>query len=329
MNHNMLSHNIFYDTKACPCDDMYKNLKKELVNLDWCRPPSGRFPNKTPRYVCVLGDMGLKHVSYPMFQTDKDCVAIYKTRPFPDIFKQYIKLLKIKVKYLYKDKAQDIDNMFNVAICNLYTEKQHKISAHRDDERWLSLNELDKNKKPCHSIIASLTIYPEQNENKEGHIREFQIWNDGTNKWNTIPLENRSLIFFSNHKHRLKHVPKKKKNQKRINVTFRTIQSGLIGYIGLGNFYRYMSLPYQLLIPFHKKDITDKLNIFIEMIKETNLFLKREIYPNPLRISYFHYDQCSKRNKNNKEYNSLPWYIQSLCTYHTLCNYIKNKEILY
>ena len=54
MNQDTLSENVFYDTKGCPCDIMYKKLKKELVNLDWCRPPSGRFPNKTlDMYVCL------------------------------------------------------------------------------------------------------------------------------------------------------------------------------------------------------------------------------------------------------------------------------------
>ena len=106
----------------------------------------------------------------------------------------------------------------------------------------------------------------------------------------------------------------------RFNQSYRLYRSG--------NFYRYMSLPYQVLIPFHKNDIKEKLKIFSQMIKETHQFLEKTVYSNPLHVSYFYYDQYAKHNKNNKEYNSLPWYIQSLCTYHTLCNYIKNKSKL-
>ena len=81
-----------------------------------------------------------------------------------------------------------------MAICNLYTEKQHKISAHRDDERWLALNELDENKNRVILLLqALLFILIETNIKSDCYIRDFQIWNDKTNKWITIPLENRSL----------------------------------------------------------------------------------------------------------------------------------------
>ena len=57
----------------------YNNLKNELLSLKWCRPPSGIPGNKTPRYVSVLGDgegMYGDIVSYPMFQSCKNCLAI-------------------------------------------------------------------------------------------------------------------------------------------------------------------------------------------------------------------------------------------------------------
>ena len=37
---------------------------------------------------------------------------------------------------------------------------------------------------------------------------------------------------------------KRHAHKNRINLTFRTILPGLIGRVGYGNFYRYMSIPY-------------------------------------------------------------------------------------
>ena len=43
--------------------------------------------------------------------------------------------------------------MFNVCVCNFYTEDRHKIADHRDDERWLQFNQLDDKNNPFASII--------------------------------------------------------------------------------------------------------------------------------------------------------------------------------
>ena len=59
--------------------------------------------------------------------------------------------------------------MFNIAICNFYTEKEHRINEHRDDERWLEKNFI-KNDKLDSSIIASFTLYPDD-QNPSYHRR--------------------------------------------------------------------------------------------------------------------------------------------------------------
>ena len=142
----------------------YNNLKNELLSLKWCRPPSGIPGNKTPRYVSVLGDgegMYGDIVSYPMFQSCKDCLATYQLNPLNNVFKDVISKLKLTVKKIYGKKAINIDQMFNVAVCNYYSESTHRINSHRDDERWLEKNELNSKNIPVNSIIASITIYPD------------------------------------------------------------------------------------------------------------------------------------------------------------------------
>ena len=82
--------------------------------------------------------------------------------------------LRELVREKYGDKATNIDKMFNIAICNFYTEREHKINEHRDDERWLEFNELDSQGNPCASIvIASMTFYPDNDD--PGYYRNFEI----------------------------------------------------------------------------------------------------------------------------------------------------------
>lgn len=309
--------------------DSDTDLIREIKHLNWCRPPSGIPGNRTPRNVAVLGDgsvinkLGelqktaiseINEVSYPLFQTAKDSYAIYDKIPIPLHLRQFILKLRQIVRNTYGDSAKNIDSMFNVIVCNYYSESKHQISAHQDDERWLVKN-LEKNGEHT-SLIASLTYYP--NTKNPSHLRKFQI-NDG-NKWIDYKLENGSVILFSNHLHRVKPIPKKEPNIERINLTFRTLHPDLLGLIGYGNFYRYMSLPKRISICENKVS-EEKIRLFWHAMIESNEFCKNSYFSN--------YEICShnkdiiKKTKSNtrySKYNTLPTHVKCLCSYFNIVN---------
>ena len=335
---------IFYHNDAIP-RELFPGVRAEAISLPWCRPPSGIPGNRTPRNVAVLGDgssvykdsstsSGTKlvmnrsfgeDVTYPLFQSCKDCSAHYKTRKLSPFICKLILHMRELVKKDYGDKVINVDNMFNIAICNYYTEKEHKINAHKDDERWLERNQLDDNGKPVASIIASLTIYPEYlyGENPE-YIRNFGIYDEAEKTWKDIELKNNSILFFSNHEHRCKGVPKKKTNIPRINITFRTLAPGLLGFVGYSNFYRYMSIPTQITFTENKLNM-DRVQLFINEANNANKFNNKIIYTSNIKINAANKEFDKSEKIGNSEYNILPRYVKPLCSAENIRNYGKEQ----
>ena len=320
-------------------EDLLKNVLEDSINLPWCKPPSGIPGNNTPRNVCVLGNGSTisgsfetpkqkkcinypNQVSYPLFQTAKSSTAIYNMRSIPHSISKLIILIRQYVKEIYGSSVIDLDTMFNVVVCNYYTEDSHQISDHRDDERWLKFNEI-KDGKPNASIIASLTLYA---ENKPDKLRNFEIYNENKNSWEKYSLDHNSLIFFSNHRHRAKCVGKRGESCKRINLTFRTLTNGLLGLTGYGNFYRYMSLPQQII--FNKNHKRELIKHFYDSIASSNLFNKKPLYSTDISVEYCDNNQYIEQRKLlrttyiNKKLLDLPRYVKSLCTNTTYTYYL-------
>tara|TARA_B100000524_G_scaffold317094_1_gene195972 strand:- start:1141 stop:2148 length:1008 start_codon:yes stop_codon:yes gene_type:complete len=301
----------------------------EIKNLKWCRPPSGIPGNRTPRNVAVIGDgskiskngnivstplSNIEYTSYPLFQCNKDSYGIYRKESIPPHLCKFILKLRDIVKKKYGSRVNDVDNMFNVVVCNYYTEKQHQINAHKDDERWLVKNM--NNDGNMSSLIASLSYYPD--ELKPKYHRNFQI-QDG-DKWTDYTLENGSVILFSNELHRAKPIPKKQDNVKRINLTFRTLHPGLLGLVGYGNFYRYMSLPLYISICDNKIS-WDKIRLFNVSITESNEFCNRENFKDLALKYHSKKDIFITKNKHNcTEYNKLSGNVKPLCTHLNIQN---------
>lgn len=332
----------YYTDNAIP-RDLYNRVLREAQSLPWCRPPSGIPGNRTPRNVAVLGDGAdiyssssqsgtqtpyLKNsrnmtneVVYPMFQSCKDCSAHYKTRPITPAICELIQHFRQLVQINFGDSVDDVDKMFNIAICNFYTEKDHKINEHRDDERWLIRNQRNSRGELSASLIASLTLYPDYGYDEQPeYTRNFGIYNDDKCKWEDIKLKHNSVMFFSNHKHRCKGVPKKCPNIPRINITFRTITKGLLGYVGFSNFYRYMSIPYKLTFT-ESKYSKDRVDLFITEAKKANTFNSDNYYSENIYV-----DSANKANDKliksvSTEYNSLPRYVKPLCSTKVILNY--------
>lgn len=307
------------------------DVLSDAQNLKWCLPPAGIPGNNPPRYVSVFGNGATirddqtsnlvnkpnfypKEVAYPMYQCAKSSSCIYNLQPIPKNLSKLILYMRNSVRDIYGSDIIDVDNMFNVGVCSLYTEKIHRISEHRDDERWLYKNELDAHGKPIASIIASLTLYI---DSKPDDIRPFDIYDDQTEKWDTIELKHNSVVFFSNHRHRVKPMRKKTKNNTRLNITFRTLAPGLLGLTGYGNFYRYMSLPY-------------KINIVDDNHLKWVHYFTDSVYKNnddTIHIKIKKVDKI-KRNSIKLEIGrflaiNLPRYVKPLCSVENYQNYLK------
>ena len=332
----------YYTDNAIP-RELYTRLLCEARSLPWCRPPSGIPGNRTPRNVAVLGDgstvysncsqsgessacLKMKRdipdeVVYPMFQSCKDCSAHYKTRPLTPAISELILHLRAIVRKQFRETVVNVDEMFNIAICNYYTEKDHKINEHRDDERWLTHNQLDSSGNPCASIIASLTLYPEcKYDEQPEYLRNFGIYNDDKKKWEDINLKHNSVMFFSNHKHRCKGVPKRAPNVPRINITFRTITKGLLGFVGYSNFYRYMSIPFKLTFT-EGKFSRERVNLFKNEANEANEFNSKYLYSDEIIVDSANKSKDKSDKLSSSEYNILPRYVKPLCSASNIRNY--------
>ena len=326
--------------------ELLHNVIEESKNLPWCKPPAGIPGNNPPRNVCVLGNgdtivgtikspkykktIGFpKNVSYPLYQSAKSSCGIYQMRPIPINISKLVLSLRNYVKQFYNTSAVDIDSMFNVVVCNYYTEDSHQISDHRDDERWLKFNEINQGKKTS-SIIASVTLYVDDIPSK---LRNFEIYNETDNCWNKYDLDHNSIIFFSNHRHRAKCIGKRGVSCKRINLTFRTLTNGLLGLTGYGNFYRYMSLPHKIILNRnHKQEL---IRHFYDSIKYSNSFNRNEVYSNDIIIEYIDLHKYKEQRETlrikyiNLDLIDLPRYVKPLCTntnYIYYLNYLKSKK---
>ena len=322
---------MYYETNVMP-SRLLEKVVQEVKNLPWSRPPAGIPGNYPPRYVAALGDGS--NVSskankvfykkqpnfpdttcYPIFQCAKNSSAHYRMNKIPPNLVRLITILRQLVKKNYGDNAINTNDMFNVCVCNFYTEDSHQIADHRDDERWLAFNEINSGKLSA-SIIASLTIYPDEIPD---NLRRFQIYDEseGENKWKTLHLQHNSILFFSNHRHRAPAVIKSS-SCKRINITFRTLSTGLLGLTGYGNFYRYMSIPYQITYVDPKQ--------FVQSAIDSNNFNNRLCYdPNIVMISADDSERkiLKDRFKNSIDI-SLNCYVSQLCTVENYQFFINN-----
>tara|TARA_B100000925_G_C22005218_1_gene473335 strand:- start:2526 stop:3533 length:1008 start_codon:yes stop_codon:yes gene_type:complete len=326
---------VFYIDDAIP-SSILTGVKKNIENIPWCRAPAGIPGNTVPRNVSVLGDGKIIkgndklvlyktekdfgksfNVSYPMFQCAKSSSNIYHMRRIPYHLARFVLHLRKKVKELYKDRCRNVDRMFNVVICNNYTENIHQINAHRDDERWLEHNEIGDDGNPCASIIASLTLYP---DGEPDVLRSFEIQDDETQKWNNIELKDNSVVFFSNHMHRAKAYPKTLEHKNRINLTFRTILPGLLGRVGYGNFYRYMSIPYHIK-PVGDKNL-ERISLFVDSIKKSNIFNDMQVFNENIIVTRIDQEYVTRLRSRYKKYiDLLPSNVKSLCSVNLLEDY--------
>jgi hypothetical protein len=260
-----------------------------------------------------------KITSYPLYQCAKNSSCEYVMNKIPKNLCKLIVILRNLVVNSYGNKAIDVDNMFNVCVCNYYTEDKHQIAGHCDDERWLKFNQLDSSNNVFASIIASLTLYIDKIPNK---LRNFEIYDNINKKWIKNNLEHNSILLFSNHKHRAKSIGKRGESCKRINITFRTLSPGLLGLTGYGNFYRYMSIPHR--INYISEKHLEHSRYFVESAHNSNNFNGRKAYNEDIQMVKVD-DKVRKAEKIRlrKIHNTdLPRYVKPLCTIENYRRYL-------
>ena len=312
--------------------NLLQKVGSDVLKFDWCIPPAGIPGNHPPRNVAVLGNgsnikkmknggiMKIRSkypesVCYPLFQCAKICYGKYTMKPFTHHMNKLVLLLRKRATELYGDNLVNVNSMFNVAVCNFYTEDRHQISGHRDDERWLEKNIIGKDSETESSLIASFTYYVDEIPET---LRKFEIYDDQHKKWLNFNLEHNSIIFLSNHLHRAKAVGKRSPSCKRINITFRTLAPGLLGLTGYGNFHRYMSLPREIGI-FESEKLERQIQQFNKCSVESNLFLGKDKFNISIPVKYFNKEERKITKKMNQQQLKnkgieLPRYIKSLCS---------------
>ena len=135
--------------------------------------------------------------------------------------------------------------------CNYYSERTHRIAAHRDNENYYERN--FKNEP----LFVSLTLYEDGNCSLD-NLARFQI-RETNGDWKTVELPHLSLLVMSgNIEHRVLESVKSKPYRKRYNITFRNpirYDDDLIkNYRFFSNFGRYYRKPFGIYFPSNLDD---------------------------------------------------------------------------
>ena len=293
--------------------DDYLNLQ-QLLDLDtclknmkwWSGMPGGFGTNSPKRLVNSFGDgskinddgivygPGIRKTYWTSKITARDYSLHTKTEKMPTALASLVPFFR---KCFLEDRpeASISHNTFNIAVCNYYTDPDHYIAAHTDDNIWYP-KECDEG---C--AFASLTFYPEGEPEDDEDLARFQIFEDG--KWKHVHLHNGDItIVPGGVKHRvLPHKKSRKQNFKpRINITFRSTfsrtENPLMHLMAVSNHARYYRPPCGLTT----SSVTSQT--FQDVVGLYNTYLQSIQFP-VLKIVY-------KPNNRKKKRTAL---IKELC----------------
>ena len=291
----------------------YLNLQ-ELSDLDtytknmkwWSGMPGGFGTNSPKRLVNSFGDgaeidsngnvspIGIKKTYWTAKITARDYSLHTKTEQMPSALANIVPHLRRIFKEEYPT-ATITNNTFNIAVCNYYTDPDHYIAAHTDDNIWYP-KECDEG---C--AFASLTMYPEGEPADDNDLGRFQIFKDG--KWHNLHLHDGDVsIIPGNVKHRV--LPHKKSRRQffkpRINITFRSTfkreDNPLMHIMAVSNHARYYRPPCGLTTSDVMSDT------FQDVVGLYNTYLQSIQFPT-LKIVYKQTDRKKKRRQMIKELN--------------------------
>lgn len=294
-------------------EDDYLNLQ-QLSDLDtyvknmkwWSGMPGGFGTNSPKRLVNSFGDgaeidmnghvsdIGIKKTYWTAKITANSYSLHTKTEKMPQPLANIIPHLR-KIFQKQYPSATITNNTFNIAVCNYYTQPDHYIAAHTDDNIWYP-KECDEG---C--AFASLTFYPESAPESDDALARFQVFKDG--KWQHLHLRDGDITIIPGHvKHRV--LPHKKCHKHlfkpRINITFRSTfkrtDNPLMHVMAISNHARYYRPPCGLTT----SNVTS--DTFQQLLELYNPYLTKIQFPR-LKIVYKKVDRRKKRNQLLRELN--------------------------
>jgi hypothetical protein len=296
-----MDHTKLYDLKDYIPSTMITELNSYILhNIKWnWKIPGGQLRYHPPRKVNSIGNGsaiskdgkllkgGWDNTFYTSSQNSSNITLKTPSEKMPPIFCKLVPHLRQMFTDSYPD-VKTTNYSFVIAVCNYYSEREHHISAHTDDNRWYP-HECSKG-----PVLASLTLYPHSKPQNPNEFANFQVREKKGDKWDTIRMPHNSILIMpTNLEHR---VTKAKKNitfRPRINITFRSIfpvyTNPMMNIMAVSNHNRYYRNP--------TKIITDSKNVTTatEIKKIYDKFLLENGY-SPLRILVF-----TDKNKDKKK----------------------------
>lgn len=264
-----------------------KKLMKSVRSMNWRNDiPGGWLKYSPPRYVCGYGDGSLINKNNKLYRKNWKYTAwsgsvphsgttiINKTNPIPEDFLES-GIFQYARKVLKKNISEKIKDFMCTGIwCNYYTDRDHMISAHTDDEDYYYRFSSDNEYFDEEALFVSLTLYEDQLVS-EDNLARFQIYDEG---WEDVLLPHMSLLIMSGSvKHR---VLKNKKNtpfRRRYNITFRTpaprSDDIIKNFRFFSNFGRYYTIPIKLYVPENYNETAEEV---IKVNKKANPYLQIE-----------------------------------------------------
>lgn len=234
-------------------------LEREASNMHWNQGIPGGFIHNTPqRLVNAFGDgsgyddnsssigHSWKNGYWTAAVHQSDVTLVTPTEQIP----LWLQKLGIHCRNVASDKynISMSTHSFNLAVCNMYSEQNHEIAAHTDDNEWYAKD------LPEGPMFASLTLYPTTKPKSVEEYARFEVFID--NQWHHFALPHASILLMpSCIPHRVR--PAGKVVHPRINVTLRSVPSvesdPFNSLRGVSNHARYYRLPKKMLIPKDKE----------------------------------------------------------------------------
>lgn len=235
------------------------DLEEAAKLLDWNDNIPGGFIHNTPQrrvnsfgdgsgYDNMLASVGSKwtdgYWTLAVHQSDVTMRTPLQELPC------WLKKLGIQCRKFAEDNYNitTTDHTFNLAVCNYYTDNNHEIAAHTDDNEWY-VRDL-----PEGPMFASLTLYPHGKPKAVCEHANFQIYVNDV--WENVTLPHASILLMPSC---IPHRVRKMKTSTffpRINITLRSVPSieknPLYSMQGTSNHARYYRKPVEIMIPSDK-----------------------------------------------------------------------------
>jgi hypothetical protein len=295
-----------YDMNKCIDSNKLNQFVNKVSNSSWYQGNPGGFVTNSPkRQVNTYGDgssynndctphnNGWPYTCWTAKMSQNNISLVSKPESLPQEFINIIPELRSLFKETYND-ASITENTFVMCVCNLYSDPDHYIAAHTDDNTWYP--------SECSEgpVFASVTLYPNGEPEK---LARFQIKRD--NMWTDIELKHKSVMIMpSNIEHRVMKYKKCdiKYFKPRINITFRSIYSKekdpLMNAMAVSNHTRYYGKPMKLIFPYtiDKQIKLDIKQAYIQFCNKYDISFKVKICKN---------DKGNYRRKYMAKYNKL------------------------